>query len=177
MYRIDALLKQDKKLFHTNDLALLWQIEISNTLYTTIKRYVQKGILKRIHKGFYSVVPIEELDPVEVGIGYLHSFAYLSTESILVENGVIFQASDYITLVSSVSKKFTVGTYSYLVRKMKDEFLYQTMGLTERGDIKVATLERAVADMLYFNPNVHFDNREMINWQKVLKIKKEAFSL
>lgn len=177
MYRIDTLLKQDKKLFHTNDLALLWQIKIPNTLYTTIKRYVQKGVLARIHKGFYSVLPIEKLDPVEVGIGYLHSFAYLSTESVLVENGVIFQASDYITLVSSVSKKFTIGSCSYLVRKMKDEFLYQTMGLTKKGSIKAATLERAVADMLYFNPNFHFDNREMINWQKVLEIQKKAFHI
>lgn len=177
MYRIDILLKQDKKLFHTNDLALLWQIKIPNTLYTAIKRYVQKGILTRIHKGFYSVIPIDKLDPVEVGIGYLHGFAYLTTESVLVENGVIFQASDYITLVSSVSKKFTIGSYSYLVRKMKDEFLYQTIGLTEKRGIKVATLKRAVADMLYFNPNFHFDNRNIINWQKVLEIQKEAFHI
>lgn len=177
MYRIDALLKQEKKFFHTNDLALLWDIQVPNTLYTTIKRYVQKGVLTRIHKGFYSVVPIEELNPVELGIGYLHSFAYLSTESILVENGVIFQTSDYITLVSGVSKKFTIGTYSFLVRKMKDEFLYQTIGITERDGIKVATLERAVADMLYFNPEFNFDNRKVINWRSVKEIQKEAFSL
>lgn len=177
MYRIDTLLKEDKRLFHTNDLALLWQTKIPNTLYTTIKRYVQKGILRRIHKGFYSAVPIEKLNPLELGIGYLHSFAYLSTESILAENGVIFQTSDYITLVSSVSKKFTIGHYSYLVRKMRNEFLYQTIGIIERDRIKAATLERAVADMLYFNPNFHFDNREIIDWQKVREIQKEAFSL
>jgi len=177
MYRIDTLLKQEKKLFHTSDLALLWQIQVPNTLYTTIKRYVQKGILKRIHKGFYSAIPIEKLDPLELGIGYLHSFAYLSTESILQENGIIFQTSDYITLVSSTSKKFMIGGHSFLVRKMKDEFLYQSAGLTERDNIKVATLERAVADILYFNPNFYFDNRKIINWLRVKEIQKEAFSL
>lgn len=177
MYRINILLKQEKKLFHTNDLALLWHIQTPNTLYTTIKRYVQKGILRRIHKGFYSVVPIEKLKPVELGIACLHSFAYLSTESILAENGVIFQASDYITLVSSVSKKFKIGNYSYLVRKMKDEFLYQTVDLTERNGVKAAALERAVADMLYFNPNFYFDNRKIIDWKRVKQIQKEAFSL
>jgi len=177
MYRIDTLLKQDKKLFHTSDLALLWQIKIPNTLYTTIKRYVQKGILSRIHKGFYSTVPIEKLNPVELGIGCLHNFAYLSTESILQENGVIFQTSDYITLVSNTSKKFTVGAYSYLVRKMKDEFLYQSVGVIERDSIRAATLERAVVDLLYFNPSFHFDNRKIINWKSVKKIQKEVFSL
>jgi predicted transcriptional regulator of viral defense system len=177
MYRIDTLLKQNRKLFHTSDLALLWQIKIPNTLYTAIKRYVQRGILKRIHKGFYSTVEIEKLDPAELGIGYLHNFAYLSAESILQENGVIFQKSDYITLISNVSKKFTVDSSSFLVRKMKDEFLYQSIGLTERDGLKVATLERAVADMLYFNPHFHFDNRKIINWKRVKKIQKEAFSL
>lgn len=177
MYRIDTLLKQERKLFHTSDLALLWQIHIPNTLYTTIKRYVQKGVLKRIHKGFYSTVPVDKLNPVELGISYIHDFAYLSTESILREFGVIFQTSDYITLVSNVSKKFTIDTYSYLVRKMKDEFLYQTIGLTERDGVTTATLERAVADVLYFNPNFHFDNREVINWQKIKQIQKEAFSI
>ena len=97
--------------------------------------------------------------------------------TIMKKNGVIFQTSDYITLVSSMSKKFKIGNYSYLVRKMKDEFLYQTLGLTQRVNIKVATLERTVADMLYFNPKFHFDNRKIIDWQKVKEIQKEAFSL
>ena len=40
MYKIDVLLKQDQKVFHTQDLALLWGIINKNTLYTTIKRYL-----------------------------------------------------------------------------------------------------------------------------------------
>jgi len=174
MYKIDVLLKQDRKLFHTKDLALLWRIDNLNTLYTTIKRYVQKGILTPIHKGFYATVPVDQIDPMELGMGYLHQYAYVSTESVLFDHGVIFQKSDYITLVGQISKKFMIGNSHYLVRKMADVYLFQTTGITANmKGIRTATLERAVADILYFNSHYHFDNRRAVDWLGVKKIQKE----
>ncbi len=173
MYRINILLKQKRKLFHTRDLALLWGNPAPNTLYTTIKRYVQKGILISVHKGFYSVMPLSKIDPVALGISYIHTYAYLSLESILIKEGIMFQAGENITLVSNVSKKFSVGSNKYLVRRMKDEFLYNTSGIIGNY-IRKATPERAVADMLYFNPSFHFDNPKAIDWQKVKQIQKEV---
>ncbi len=174
MYKIDMLLKQSRKLFHTNDLALLWQIKNPNTLYTTIKRYVQKGILIPIHKGFYATVPVDDVNPAELGIGYLHQYAYLSSESVLFNHGAIFQKSNYITLISQVSKKFKIGNSNYLVRKMADIYLYQTIGITtDISGVKTATLERAVADLLYFNRHYHLDNRRAVDWLQVKKIQKE----
>lgn len=174
MYRIDALIKQERKLFHTRDLALIWAIENNNTLYTLIKRYLKKGVLIPIHKGFYSTVPLEKIDPIVLGISFLHRFAYLSCESILGQEGVIFQQSPYITLVSSVSEKFAVGKHQFWVRKMKDEFLHHPAGLKQENDYQKATLERAVADLLYFNPLYHFDNLKAIDWKKVKLMQREV---
>lgn len=174
MYKIDILLKQNQKIFHTKDLALLWQIKNLNTLYTSIKRYVQKGILVKIHKGLYATVPLENLDPLKLGMAVLHSFAYLSTESVLTLFGVMFQSANYLTFVSNHSRKFSVGNYSYLVRRMKDEFLYQSAGIEDQNGVKTATVERAVADLLYFNPQSHFDNRQAINWPRVKEMQKEV---
>lgn len=174
MYKIDMLLKQKQKLFHTNDLALLWGLKNSNTLYTTIKRYVQKGILFRIHKGFYAAVPPAEIDPLRLGVGFLHAFAYLSCESVLVSAGVIFQGGESFTLVAGVSRKFRVGGNHFLVRKMKNEFLYQAAGILEKDEVKIATPERAVADMLYFQPAYHFDSPSSVDWALVKKIQKEV---
>ena len=171
MYRIDTLLKLKEKLFHTNDLALLWGITNKNTLYTTIKRYVQKGILIPIHKGFYSTIPIDQVDPFKLAIGYLHRFAYISCETILIRKGIIFQKENYLTLISSVSKKFSVVNHSYLVRRLKDTYLYNDRGIDNIDGVAVASLERAVADMLYFNSRYYFDNRKIINWKKVREIQ------
>ncbi len=157
MYRINALLKSDQKLFHIQDLSLIWGIENRNTLYTTIKRYVDKGILIPIQKGFYSTIPLDKVHPWLLGIASLHRYAYVSCETILFLEGLIFQKGEAITLVSNISLKFEVGGYSYLVRKMKDSLLYDSTGIRKENGVLVADRNRAIRDMLYFNPHYHFD--------------------
>ncbi|MEK7495662.1 MAG: type IV toxin-antitoxin system AbiEi family antitoxin domain-containing protein [Patescibacteria group bacterium] len=174
MYRIDSLLKLKEKLFHTGDLALLWGITNKNTLYTTIKRYVQKGILIPIHKGFYSTIPIDQIDPFKLAIGYLHRFTYVSCETVLIREGIIFQKENYLTLVSSVSKKFIIADHSYFVRQLKDNYLYYDRGIDNVNGVMTANVERAVADLLYFNPKYYFDNKKKINWKKVKEMQKDV---
>jgi len=172
MYKINKLLQQENKLFHTQDLALLWEITNRNTLYTQIKRYVKAGVLHRIHKGFYATVPIDKIDPIYLGIRYVHDYAYLSGEYVLAKHGIIFQYSDYITLISSVSTKFTIDNNQYWVRRLKPEFLYKTIGLVKQQSYYEATVERALADLTHYLPKKQFDNH-LVNWQKVRKMQKE----
>lgn len=168
------LLKQNQSLFHTQDLALLWKISNLNTLYTTIKRYVKKGILHRIHKGFYSTKPIVDIDPTALGIAYIHDYSYASTEYVLAQAGVINQYSPTITLVSTKSIKFSLADRNYIVRAMKPKLLYNECGIeiSDKG-YKVATVERAAADMLYYSPKFHFDNQSRFDINKVNKIRKQ----
>lgn len=173
MYKIDKLLKLDQKLFHTADLALIWEIKNKNTLYTTIKRYVQKGILLAIQKGFYSTVPFEHIDPLRLALGFIHRYSYLSCETILIQQGLIFQKENAITFVSDVSKKFEINKQRFVVRKMRNQFLYNNLGVENKNGILVAGLNRAVADMLYFNPRFHFDNQKNIEWKKVKSLQKQ----
>jgi hypothetical protein len=174
MDKKNILLKQDRTLFHTNDLALLWNISNKNTLYTTIKRYIKDETLVPIHKGFYSTIPLARQDPLSLGISYLHTFAYVSTETILAREGIINQSLSYISLVSSQSKTFTLNTLSYRARQMKDVFLFSDSGLIFNKKFKEASLERAVADILYFNNTYHFDNRQLVDWDKVQHIQREV---
>jgi len=167
-------MKQDTRLFHTRDLGLLWGIENDNTLYTLIKRYKDKGILIPIHKGYYSTVPLERVDPILLGIGLLHSFAYVSCEYILAKAGIIFQVSEPYTLISSLSKTFTIGNHVYRSRKLKDEYLFNDAGVEMRNGYSIASLTRAVADILYYQPRYHFDNPKGIDWNDVHKVKKEV---
>lgn len=174
MYRIDKLLKLDQKIFHTADLAILWEITNKNTLYTTIRRLVKKGVLISLQKGLYSTVAPEQLDPIQVGFAFLHRFAYLSTETVLAKAGIISQIIYPITFISDVSRRFNVGRREYLVRRMQVKFLYHPAGIEESSGIFVASIERAVADLLYFNRHYHFDQKEKIDWPKVRAIQKEV---
>jgi hypothetical protein len=173
MYRINELIKMDRKIYHTNDLALLWDITNKNTLYTTIKRYVQKGVLLPVYKGLYSTVPLSQLDPLELGKAIIHRYTYLSTESVLAQAGVIAQTIYSYTFVSDQPKKVLLGTMSFLFRQLKPDYLYNPTGIINHQGIFIATSERAAADMLYFNPKYHFDVPESLDFEKVKFIQKE----
>ena len=174
MYRLSELIQLDRKVYHSNDLAILWDIPNKNTLYTTIKRYVQKGLLIPIYKGLYSTVPLSQLNPLELGKAIIHRYTYLSTESVLAQAGIIAQTTYAYTFVSSLSKKVTVDSISFRFRKLKDEYLYNPVGIINQSGNFVATTERAVADMLYFNPRYHFDFPENIDFEKVKRIQEDV---
>ncbi len=174
MYKIKKLYEQTIPLFHTKDLELIWGVENKNTLYKTVERFVKKGLLYRIYKGFYSLKPPDEIDPYLLGLKALRTFGYVSCETVLFDHGIIFQSPKKITLVSDRSASFKIEGLEYYVRKMKEEFLFNPAGVEEkRTGVFIASLERAVADMLYFNPKAYFDNPEAINWKKVKSLQKK----
>ncbi len=173
MDKYEILLKQDKKTFHASDLALLWDIDNQNTLNMTLKRFVDRGILKRIHKGFYSTTDIKNLDPLDLGFSYLNTYSYLSLETLLVREGLIFQDIKYITFVSSKSDTFELNGIMYKSRQLQGAYLNNTIGVTQVGNHFEATKERAVADILYYNPKYYFDNSNSIDFDKVKLLQKE----
>lgn len=174
--KIGILAQQPEKLFHTTDLKILWNIINQNTLHKTITRLIKKKSMFRVQKGFYSIVPIDQLDPIEVGFRAIKNFSYLSTESVLSKNGIINQSPNKITFVSNISNNFSVNNNIYLVRQLKPQCLNNSVGITqnEKG-VFVATTERAVADMLYFQPNYHFDADSIIDWKLVNNYQQQIY--
>jgi len=173
MYRISELTQLDRKLFHTNDLALLWKITNRQNLYMTITRYIDRGILFPIHKGLYATVPPSALDPLELGKAVIHRYTYLSTETVLFQAGVISQPVYEYTFVAGRSARITVEPWTFRYRQLKDEYLYNPAGIVDQNGNFVATVERAAADLLYFNPRYHLDIPENIDFEKVESLQKE----
>jgi len=170
--RFAYLARMGEIVFHAADLANLWDIRNPNTLYTTLKRYVQSGLLFRIRKGMYSIISLEKLDPILIGIKTIHSYAYISTETVLFTKGIINQRPGSITIVSAHSIKFEVLFNNYISRQLNDRFLFNPAGIIKESKILTASVERAVADLLYFNPKTYFDSPEQIDWYKVTEIQK-----
>jgi len=175
--KIGILVQQPQKLFHTSDLKVLWGILNQNTLHKTIARLIKKKVLISIQKGFYSIVPLDQLDPVEIGFRAIKHLSYLSTESVLSKNGIINQSPSKITFISSSSANFTINNNYYLVRQLKAQCLNNTVGIVQNDKgVFMATIERAIADMLYFQPNYHFDADNLINWSLVKNYQKQIYS-
>jgi len=175
MDKLQILLKQNKKLFHTNDLRLLWNIKNPATLRKTISRYIQKGVLIPVYRGFYSVIALKEIKPLELGSSAIHNYCYVSTETVLVQNGIIFQNLSAYTFCSSKTKTIQIGDKIYKSRQLADIYLYNKIGIIDMENYRIATVERAMADMLYFNPHYYFDQEKSIDKEKFEKIKMEVY--
>ena len=172
MRKLLSLLQSDQKLFHTQDLALILGITNRHNLRVTISRYIKKGILKPVYKGLYSTVPIQKIDKYKLGASFIHKFSYLSLQSIFELHGVINQAVYGVTYVSSTSKTIVYGNTQFVYKQMKPQFLLSSEGIILENGLYKASLERAVADMNYFNPKFYFDSPGLINWDRVAEIKK-----
>lgn len=134
----------------------------------------KKGILVPIFKGLYATVQISQLDPLELGQAIIHNKTYLTTESVLAQYGIITQTIYMYTFAAGISRKITIAGISFLFRKLKDIYLNNPAGIETKNGVWVATIERAVADQLYFNPQYHFDLSDSIDWKKVKTIQKEV---
>jgi predicted transcriptional regulator of viral defense system len=176
MDKISVLIQQPQKLFHTSDLKVIWGIYNESTLYQTIYRLIKKKIFFRVQKGLYSIVPLDQLDPTEIGFRAINHFSYLSTETVLAKNGIINQSPNKITFVSSSPANFTINNNLYLVRQLKPQCLNNTVGIIQNDKgFFMATTERAIADILYFQPNYHFDADNLINWKLVKNYQQQIY--
>jgi predicted transcriptional regulator of viral defense system len=170
----DALLKQDRRVFHTADLAVLWKIDNKNTLLTTIKRYIKSEILYRIHKGLYSVIPLNKLHPFELGCAVMGPLSYVSTETILQNSGLIMQHVSQITLLGSKSKIYNINNTTYLCRYLAPQYLVNRTGINDQTRYATASLNRATADLEHLNPKYYLDNPKAIDQNKLKQIKQSV---
>ncbi|MEK7523610.1 MAG: hypothetical protein AAB588_01135 [Patescibacteria group bacterium] len=170
--RIALLASKGEKIFHIADMANLWQIQDKNTLRITLNRYVQQGLLHGIYRGFYSLIPPQDLSPLFLGSKALHRFCFVSTETILSQEGYISPVTNYYTFIANRSRIFTLFGYLFKSRQLADRYLYNSEGVALRGGLLQASPERAIADMLYFNPSYHFDHP--VDWKKVRDIQQKV---
>lgn len=129
-----------------------------------LRYYVRVGKLLRVAHGVYAKLDFE---PLELG-NKLYSPSYVSLETILLREGITFQA--YFTtyfLMTYLSRERKVGDYTYKYRRIKSSILTNTMGIVQKNGFFEATKERAFLDALYVYKNYHFDNLGGLDWEKV----------
>jgi len=59
---------------------------------------------------------------------------------------------------------------------LKPQCLNNTIGITQSDQgIFIADTNRAIADMLYFQPNYHFDANNIIDWPTVKNYQQQIY--
>lgn len=174
--RFLIIARLEEPIFHVGDLARAWGISNRHNLLMTLKRYVDGGLLFRLYRGLYSLKRAAELDPYILGAKAINSYCYLSSETVLAQHGVIFQKVDYFTFSGEKTKRLKIAGYKYYCRQLKDEYLYNDIGIVKTGKYNIASLERAAADILYFNPRYHFDNPALINKAELKNVQRLVYN-
>lgn len=161
---LSEILKSPKSVFTLKEVALLWR----ESNYLAIKRrlqyYIKRGNLIRIRRGLYA--KDQNYNRWELGTKILVP-AYISFETVLSREGVIFQYQDVISVASYVTRVINIGTDKYQFNRLKMEVLTNNLGLSLDNHTTAATKERAILDTLAVNQNYYFDNLNGVDWQKI----------
>lgn len=159
---ITQLLKSKKTVFGTKDLILIWKITDEDYLKTKIYRLIKAKQMIRIKKGFYAVDG--NYDELELA-NKLISPSYISLQTVLTKEGVIFQFDSSIYSIAQASKEIALNDKNFIYKKIKDSVLFNSFGILRKENYSIASRERALLDLLYLEKDFYFDNLRGINWE------------
>lgn len=163
------LYKSPKTVLTTKEIALLWQEKNKNNLKSKIAYYVKRNGLKRLRGGIFA--KDEKYNIKELAIS-IYTPAYISFETALREEGVIFQHHNAVFAASYLSKEVKCGNNKIVFRKLKDKILMNNSGILNKGNFSQASKERAFLDTIYLFKDYHFDNLESLDWEKCFELAK-----
>ena len=164
---LTTILRSPKTVFTFKDIVLLWHEASTTAARVRLNYFVKKGELYRIRKGLYA--KNEAYNKLELATRILIP-SYVSFETVLSKEGLIFQYYEPIFVASYATRKITIGQQVYSFRKIKNEVLINSAGVEHVQETSIATKERAFLDMLYVNGSYHFDNTRPLNWDTVFEL-------
>ncbi len=163
------LYKSEITVFSLKDIALYLDEGNFNNLKARVKYFVDKGYLFRQRKGIYSK---KEYNKKEL-VTKIYTPAYISFETVLLAEGVIFQYYESFFVATYLSREIKLlNGIKIQFRKLKDEILLNENGILRKENYFIATKERAFLDLLYLNDDYFFDNLNKIDFQKCREIVK-----
>jgi hypothetical protein len=158
---LTAIYGSKQTVFTSVEIALLIGEKNVDNLKSKLSYYVKTGKLIRLRRGIF--VKDESYDKNELVVR-IYTPAYVSFETVLAREGVIFQYYSSFFVASYLSREISVGENKITYRKLKDEILTNQKGLINHGYYFEATKERAFLDRLYLSGKYHFDNLRGIDW-------------
>lgn len=160
------LYKAKNTVFTAREISLLLSESNKDALKSKINYYVNKEIIRQVRRGIY-VKP--EYNKFELATK-IYVPSYISLETVLQKEGVIFQHYLEIYVVSYLSRLIIVDGYSIRFRKIKNEVLLNSSGINMNETYAIATKERAFLDSLYLYHKYHFDNLDVLNKERVFEL-------
>lgn len=164
--------RKEQTVFNVSELAQLVEGYQGEKLYSALKFANKTGDIKRITRGFYALTSDYSL--WELG-NKLRIPSYVSLYTVLQKSGVVFQPYTSIFLMAKRSEILEVDGQKYIYRKIKDEILLNSLGISNVDQVAVASIERALCDKLYLDGEEFFDNLRSVNWELMTQLNQEIY--
>lgn len=158
---LTSIYSSGQTVFTSREIAILIGEKNANNLKAKLAYYVKTGKLRRLRRGIFA--KSETYDKNELAVR-VYTPAYVSFETVLASEGVIFQFYKTIFVAGYLSRTISIKGDNFTFRKLKNETLINQKGLINQGGYFRATKERAFLDMLYLAGDYYFDNLRKIDW-------------
>ena len=153
--------------FSLKELSMLFPDISYNNMKSRVSYYAKRGKLKRIRKSMYAK---HDYNPYELATK-IYTPSYLSLETVLEKEGIIFQDYTSIFVVSYTNRTLHIDGHTILLRRLEEDILLNKAGIIEKDNYFSATKERAFLDAIYLYKNYHFDNLRPLEWNKIMEIR------
>ncbi len=164
---IEILLRSAKTVFSTKDVALLWREKGGVNTRARLSSYAKSGKLIRVHHGIYA--KDKNYNRFELATR-IYTPSYISFETVLTRAGVNFQYYGNIFVASYIAREIEVDEQKISFLRMKDYVLSNTIGIEHIDNTAIAIKERAFLDRIYISKDYHFDNLDILDWDKIFEI-------
>ena len=168
MNKYNKILDSWKTVFTKKDLEKILDFKTKMSLDKFLYREKKKGFLNNI---FYWIYVLKNYDILELATK-IRKKSYISLETVLKTEAIIFQYYNEIFLVSDDNLEKKVWDIKFKFHKIKDSVLLNQLWLEHKKNYIIASKERAICDKIYLSKNYYFDSLEGVNFEKLEEISK-----
>lgn len=164
---IIELYKKPQTVFTLKDVSLLFPEIPYNNLKEQMSYFAKSGSIRKLSRGVYAK---DQFDALEL-VNKFYVPSYVSLETVLQKAGVTFQYHESIFAISYISRTVEVSGFTIVYRRMKKDILLNKQGIEEQENVIIASPERAFLDAVFLYKNYHFDNLDLLNWEKIMELR------
>jgi len=125
-----SLLSSKQTVFTAPEIAIILRETSMDLVKSKIHYYIKSGELISLRRGIYA--KDNNYFKFELA-ARIYSPSYISLETVLLKEGVIFQNQESISLVSYQTRTVEIDEKKFAFRKVKDEILTNNIGLINTG--------------------------------------------
>ena len=168
---IDEIVNSEQTVWSIAELRLFLWIKNTNTMWSFLQRMKKNNILFCPYRGIWCR---KDFDYLELW-AKIKSKSYISLQTVLQRAGIIFQdRSHTITVVSdnTLTIKLPSLKLSVDIHKIKKSIFTNPLFIINTWTYQIASTERAVCDMLYFDPKFYFDHTSSLDVEKLQELSE-----